>query len=421
MSDVRKVGVLVVGGGAVGLAAALAAKRTGHSVVVLEQGPKWVWRQPGSVAPESDNAVDGGDHLLMPDESRVYALAPASIELLRSLGAWPVASGWFRPGHIHAMSVYERASRGQIDLAGAADDGERPGMAAVVPHTQLMRALVEACERDGLSIEYGQSVSSVVNQATTARAETEAGTRFEATLILAADGANSGVRERLNIPVDGASYRQFGVTALLSLSAPHGGVARQHFRNGEVIALLPLADRHRCVLVWSAREPHAEQLVHMPEPAFLKELNEALALDSLVVQMASDRRAFPLRWQRALSMHEGRVLLLGDAAHVIHPLAGQGLNLGLGDVGALAAGPLPCLGQPGFGRALGRYVRARKADALLYRAATDGLFRLFNLAPARRLRGAGLGLVNRVGPLKRAIVRHASGAQLAPELFQKEG
>lgn len=419
--------VLVVGGAAVGLATALAAHAADLSVQVLERAPAPV--QPRSAdtnALDADSSArcagsvpNDDDHLVMPDESRVYALAPASVALLKSLDAWPERSGWFRPGFIRSMSVYERASRGQIMLARPPDDGGDFTMAAVVPHGQLIRALTEACGRAGVPIEYGQTVTAARNQPDVAVVETGQGDTYAARLLCAADGARSAVRDLLHIPVDGASYHQSGVTAVLSLSAPHGGVAWQHFRNGEVMAFLPLADLQKAVLVWSARDAHAEQLMGMPAPVFLKALNEAMALDGPIVTAAADRRRFPLRWQRALAMHEGRALLLGDAAHVIHPLAGQGLNLGFGDVAALATDLLPGLGQPGYARLLGRYVRARKADALMYRAATDGLFRLFNFQAARPLRGAGLSLVNRLGPLKRAIVERASGAQLAPEIFQK--
>gem|GEM_PF-631126 len=475
--------VLVVGAGVVGLATALAARRAGYSVQVLERaqsaagGMHEPLAQPGSAAPGpaaggvSDTppepphgAPDAGaptsDPATVvgwPATSRVYALAPASVALLQTLDAWPCGLPWFTPGPVRGMAVYERASRGQIALSSeaatdraaqvdAGSDGQvdtqadarvaaqvdmnvdmqggpqtdpqtepqaEAQMASIVGHDALVRALTEACARAGVPIAWGHAITDVMPAGDGAQVVTDDGAHWSGRLVCAADGARSTVRALLGVPIDGASYGQSGVTAVLRLSAPHEGVARQHFREGEVLALLPLADPYAVVLVWSARTAHAETLLELSEPAFLSRLNTALALPGIEARFATDRRSFPLRWLRAERMVSGRVVLLGDAAHVMHPLAGQGLNLGLGDVAEFATAVLPTLGAPGLSRVLGRFERSRKAEAVLYRGTVDSLFRLFNARGLRALRGAGLNLVDHLPPLKRMIVARASGRRIA--------
>lgn len=402
--------VLVVGAGVVGLATALAARRAGCAVQVLEraQAPAVAMLGP-SVRSERE--------ALGPATSRVYALAPASVALLQTLDAWPVGAPWFSPGPVCAMAVYERASRGEIALSTrtARDSASQADaqMASIVGHDPLIRALTEACARTGVPIAWDHTITDVTPAGDGARVVTDDGTQWFGRLVCAADGARSTMRELLGVSIDGASYSQSGVTAVLRLSAPHESVARQHFCAGEVLALLPLADPHDVVLVWSARSAHAETLLELPESAFLSRLNAALALPGIEAVSATDRLSFPLRWLRAERMVCGRVALLGDAAHVMHPLAGQGLNLGLGDVAEFADTVLPALAAPGLGRVLGRFERSRKAEAVLYRGAVDSLFRLFNAKGLRALRGAGLNLVDHLPLLKRMIMARASGRRIA--------
>ncbi len=411
--------VLVVGAGVVGLATALAARRAGCSVQVLERGqaPFGAVSAPSARSESGASAPDPAATAGWPATSRVYALAPASVALIKELDAWPADAPWFAPGPVRGMAVYERASRGQIALssAGAAHRSAQVDaqMASIVGHDPLIRALIEACARAGVPIAWGHTITDVMPAGDGAQVVTDDGAQWSGRLVCAADGARSTIRGLLGVPIDGASYGQSAVTAVLRLSAPHEGVARQHFREGEVLALLPLADPYEVVLVWSARTAHAEALLELADPAFLSRLNTALALPGIEAISAMQRLSFPLRWLRAERMVCGRVLLLGDAAHVMHPLAGQGLNLGLGDVAEFVDAVLPALTAPGLGRVLGRFERSRKAEAMLYRGTVDSLFRLFNAGGLRVLRGAGLNLVDHLPPLKRMIVARASGRRIA--------
>ena len=398
MSGVRaeRVDCAVVGAGAVGLATALAAHASGLSVRVFERA-EWPSR-----------AVESGSA-----ESRVYALAPATARYLASLEAWPEAP-WFETGPIEVMEVYERASRGRLTFR-APETGARALLAEVVPHGLLIRTLREALESAGVRVVSGAEIVGFEpgrggSGGAAALLNTDAGT-CEARLVVGADGGRSRVRELAGIGTRGAGYGQHGVTAVLTLARPHGRVARQHFRDGEIIAVLPLAEPTEAVLVWSAADASAERLGALDDAAFAAEVEAAVAHSEIAVAGVGDRRAFPLGWSVAERFVSGRLALVGDAAHTIHPLAGQGLNLGLLDVAALAETVMAPLaaGRGGLPAALGRYERWRKSEALTYRLATDGLFRLFAARPAGVLRGPGMRLVDRLTPLKHLITGRAMG------------
>lgn len=398
MSGARpeRVDCAIVGAGAAGLAAALAAQAAGLSVRVFERAARAFWAETSGEA-----------------ESRVYALAPATARYLAALDAWPEAP-WFTTGPIEEMAVYERASRGRLTFRAPAA-GTRPLLAEVVPHGMLIRALREALDAVGVTVvSEAESTALEIGRAGSGGAaallETGAGA-CEARLLVAADGARSRVRQLAGIGTRGAGYGQHGVTAVLTLARPHGRVARQHFRDGEIVAVLPLAEPTEAVLVWSAADANAERLAALDDTAFAAEVETAVAHPDIAVTGVADRRAFPLGWSVAERFVSGRLALVGDAAHTIHPLAGQGLNLGLLDVAALAETVMAPLaaGRGGLPAALGRYARWRKSEALAYRLATDGLFRLFAAGPAGVLRGPGMRLVDQFTPLKRVLTGRAMG------------
>jgi ubiquinone biosynthesis UbiH/UbiF/VisC/COQ6 family hydroxylase len=247
------------------------------------------------------------------------------------------------------------------------------------------------------------------------------GSAIHISLVLGADGANSWVRAQTDIGLDYRSYDQLAVVVNFSCDKPHHGVASQWFLGAEgIVALLPLAGS-QVSLVWSAPDKLAETLLSETAEQLASRLNKLpqLTLGELHPLPPAVPRGFPLRLMRAHSFAAERTVLVGDAAHVFHPLAGQGMNLGFADVIALleALGPADANTDCGDARALQRYARSRKEEVLLMQLATDGLERLFtsDFTPLRVLRNTGMNIVNRVPFLKRSLLKHALGK--SPSIF----
>ncbi len=370
--------VLVRGAGPVGLAAALALSRQGLRVA-LHGEPDAAPARPS-------------------DDPRAYALNAASVALLQSLKVWealpadartPVLEMQVqgdRPGAVLQFSAYEQAV---------------PALAWIVDAAELEQALRAA-------VRFSPHVQE------TAQALTDG--MSGAPLLLLAEGRDSASRSRLGVTMQVQAYGQRGVAGRLRSSLPHAGVARQWFRSPDVLALLPL-DRPEPGLgygfVWSVPDARAVELLAMDDVAFAQALAEATGGEAGALQPIGPRRDWPLTLARASAVAGPGWALLGDAAHRVHPLAGQGLNLGLADVAALAQvlaarEPWRALGDE---RLLRRYVRARAGATLAMGGVTDGLLQLFaHPSPlARELRNRGLGLVDRLGPVKRLLTRQALG------------
>jgi 2-octaprenyl-6-methoxyphenol hydroxylase len=239
------------------------------------------------------------------------------------------------------------------------------------------------------------------------------GRRLEGRVLVGADGRDSGTARRAGIPRTVRSYGQVAVTCAVTHERPHRGTAFQLFLPGGPLAILPLPG-HRSSIVWSEREARAKALMAMDEAAFLAALRPVFGSFLGGIALEGPRFAFPLVLSLARSFTAPRVALVGDAAHGIHPLAGQGLNAGLRDVAALAEvlADARARGEdPGSEAVLERYARWRRFDTATLALATDGLNRLFsNDSRLLRLaRDLGLGLVGRIPPLRRAFIREAAG------------
>jgi 2-octaprenyl-6-methoxyphenol hydroxylase len=239
------------------------------------------------------------------------------------------------------------------------------------------------------------------------------GNTISARLLVAADGARSRIRERAGITTHGWGYGQSSIAATISHERDHHGRAEEHFLPAGPFAILPLKGR-RSSIVWTEETAEAERIVALPDAEFHAELERRFGLHLGEIEAVGLRRAFPLGLSMARSFIGDRVALVGDAAHVIHPIAGQGLNMGLKDVAALAEVIVDAarLGlDPGAAPALERYQRWRRFDTVAMGAATDGLNRLFsNRSDAlRRVRDVGLGLVDRLPALKQLFIREAAG------------
>lgn len=395
----RDFDILIVGGGMVG--AGLAALLGAHA-------PTASWRV----------AVLEPRPLLRPDPAepwdlRVSALSRASQQLLGLAGAWPaVAARGASP--YRSMVVWdERGEPGGADALrfDAADLGE-PDLGHIVENRSVQAALLERAVAHGATV-LRVGVESLAAGAAAATVTTADGRKLSAALVVAADGGDSTVRRLAGIATRGWDYRQEAVVAHLATSRPHGDTAWQRFLAAGPLALLPLADGG-VSLVWSTTPQQAGELAGLDDGAFGARVTEASAgvLGALVPRSA--RARFPLRLLHALAYSAPRVVLAGDAAHSVHPLAGQGVNLGFLDCAALAQLLGEAAGQgadPGEPALLRRYERWRKAEDVPAMLLMDGLQRLFGsddplLSRARR---AGLGLVNRAPPLKRAIMLHALG------------
>jgi 2-octaprenylphenol hydroxylase len=389
--------ILVIGDGAVGKAAALGFAQAGSRVTLL---------RPPSGAVSSPDDAQGWD-------VRVYALNQTAHTLLSRLKIWPALDAE-RVAPVDSMVVHgdgPRAGNLVFDAYGA----RTSALAWIVEDRNLNTALDSALRfAPNLRLSEGRA-ASLQTGADAVRVALENGDVLEAKLVVGADGANSWVRGQCDIGLDYRSYAQRAVVGNFACERPHNGTAYQWFTADDgVIALLPLAGQ-RVSLVWSAPEALAQTLLCEP-PAQLAQRLSALpghALGRLQPLQPELVKAFALSLQRPHQITAPRVALIGDAAHVVHPLAGQGMNLGFADVNALidqVAGREEHRDH-GDERVLARYAWARKEDIYLMQAVTDGLERLFALdfEPVRMLRNLGLNFVNNFPVLKRALISQAMG------------
>ncbi len=368
------------GGGAVGLAAALALARQGLSVALLDHAPARV-------------EGDGRDAVGRPADVRAYALNAASVRLLTTLKVWDAIPPDARTP-VHEMHVEGDAPGAALDFSAWSQS--LPELAWIVDAAELEAAL-RAAARFAPRLDF-------VSQA------------GPAALQVLAEGRDSASRAQLGIETVRHAYGQRAVAARLISDQPHAGIARQWFRSPDVLALLPL-DRPQPErsfgLVWSVPDAQADTLMALDDSAFAAALGDATRGAAGRLVLAGPRAQWPLALARATAVHGPGWVLVGDAAHVVHPLAGQGLNLGLADVAALAEEVAARESWRALGdRRLGaRYARRRRGPTWAMAQVTDGLLQLFaHPAPlVRELRNRGLTLVNRLPPLKRVLTGGALG------------
>lgn len=381
--------VTVLGGGPVGLAAALALQPFAN-IRVLESASI----KPGYC---TDPALD----------LRIYALSPATRALLEALGAWNHMRA-ARMAPVAAMQVFGDAAPGELTL-----DARQP-LAWIVEHGELVAALATAVEAAGISVQYSaQAVSwtAPVDGGPSALQLAD-GSVLRQSLMLGADGAQSWLRGAAGLSVTHKSYESVGLVANFSCERAHQGIARQWFRGDSVLAWLPLPG-HAISIVWSVSDSEGRRLLALDADALGNEVAAAGGNALGRFAMLSKAATFPLRQTLApVSVAEGLVLL-GDAAHAIHPLAGQGVNLGFGDVAALrdtlsVRGPLQRVGALPL---LRRYERARREEVAAMALLTDQLKSLFEqtMRPLPGLRNAGMAWLDRRRELKHAIIRRAMG------------
>ncbi len=412
---VDTVDVLVAGGGIAGLAFAAALRRAAPMARVAVADPSFA---------ASPGAASAGDRRPL----RAVAVAAGSRRFLDALGAWEAVAGAAQPmvEMVITDSRDDDAPRPVfLDFDGEAEPDEP--FAHMVFQDDLRAAALEAARCAGVELR-PERVTGYRRDGGAALA-VDAGTGLRTRLLVAADGGRSRLREAAGIGTVGWDYDQSGIVATLAHEIPHDGRATQHFLPGGPLAVLPMraadGSERRFSLVWSAPHAEAARLVALSPEAFVAALEERIGFGYGRLTLEDRPAAYPLRLVLPRALVAERFALLGDAARTIHPLAGQGLNLGLRDAAALAEGIAAPLGlglDPAEPEALAAYERARRFDAVLMAGATDGLNRLFSndSLPARVLRDVGMGLVDRLPALKRMLIRDASGlAGATPERFRR--
>ncbi|GGA91648.1 2-octaprenyl-6-methoxyphenyl hydroxylase [Brucella endophytica] len=400
------VDVLIAGGGYVGLATAVAVKAaaTHLRVLVIDAAPPGSWK----------------------NDPRASAIAAAASRMLNRLGCWQSILPEAQP--ITEMIVTDSRTSDPVRPVFLTFDGDvTPGepFAHMVENRNLNAALHAKAEEMGVEIIEGVGVENFATGANSVTVTLSDGRALTARLLVAADGVRSRLRERSGIKTVQWDYGQSGIVCTVHHERPHNGRAEEHFLPAGPFATLPLKG-NRSSLVWTESTRDAERIVSLDDFRFEAELEQRFGHKLGAIHVEGPRRAFPLGLMLVREYVRPRFALVGDAAHGIHPIAGQGLNLGFRDAAALAE---IIVGTDRLGldigslAALERYQSWRRFDTVQMGVTTDLLNRLFSndITPVRAIRDIGLGLVDRMPGMKRFFIRQAAGlSEGTPRLLQGE-
>lgn len=378
--------VIVIGGGVVGLTAALAAAQRGFATALIDAGNFTKNDKP---------------------DLRVYAINHASQALWQQLGVWPLLDK-HRISPYQRMHVWDAANGAAIDFDARMNARDKLGL--IIEETVIKNALLEAInQHDHISLLPQQHITDIDQQQDYIAVASGEKT-VQGQLVIIADGANSTARQLLQVPLTSWPYHQQALIAAVKVEKPHQQTAFQVFNADGPLAFLPLVDPNHCSIVWSTIPDKVQRLLGLPEEEFNHEVSAAFAHHLGNVQLQSERRSFPLTMRHVQQYSGKRWLLMGDAAHTIHPLAGLGLNIGLADVATW----LHFLGDnknPALPKALSAYQRQRKhavwQSILLMEALKTCFANPF--PPFVQLRGLGLKACNQSPLLKRLFISHAAG------------
>jgi len=398
--DTAQYDVIVAGGGFAGGTLALALAKLapkGFRVALVDAAPR-----------------DAGAH--RPPDARGLALSAATKSLLAAIGLWPLLADKAQP--ICAIDITDSPLNASLRPHFLGFDEEmKTGIpeAYLVEAGDLLGAIDAAIAKEpGIALFAPDSVETYEADAFGVRVELARGMTLGAPLLVAADGKRSRLREQACIKCIGWSYPQLGIVATVAHERPHHGKAVQHFLPAGPFAILPLKG-NRSSIVWTEEKAKGQELMAGSEEAFAGELSRRFGHRLGAITLEGPHQAFPLEFQMARSFVADRLALIGDAAHAVHPLAGQGLNIGMRDVAALTETIIEALRlglDIGAATTLERYQRWRRFDSAFSATVMDGLNRLFSndSMPLRTVRDLGLGLVDRAPGLKRFLVREAAGA-----------
>lgn len=391
--------VMVVGAGLVGLSAALAMHQLGLEVVLIDE----------YAHTEEQNDTRDWDQ-------RIYAISPNNAGWLKSLGVWQHLDQQ-RVTQVQTMQIWGDATSTPLTLD--ADAVNVHAMAFILEERALMRALLHQVRQQGLRTVFGVKAVSVDVSPNQAQLTLDSGQVIHSGLLLAADGANSWVRQQANIAVTQKDYQQTAIVANFSIEKPHAHIARQWFRQERlsqqadahcgILAWLPLPD-NKVSIVWSAPAAYAQLLMQLDNAAFAHEVMRAGDAALGEMTLLGERAAFPLVLKQAEVLTQGALVLVGDAAHRIHPMAGQGVNLGFRDVIDLAdilrhRRSCQAVNDPSL---LKQYARTRKADVLSMVSLTSGLYHLFESknSVVQKVRNWGLNTTN-ASVISKLLVKNA--------------
>lgn len=417
MSQLIKTDVAIVGAGMVGVTLANALAAEGIQVTLLEQRDLDPAAFIRSVLEQQTHGYD----------SRVSALTCASQQILTAVGAWEAMQS-FRLSPYLDMDVWDGEGTGHIHFS--ARELHEPVLGHIVENRVTLAALYEVMQKhETLQLLSGVEIEQLSVESETGRIlQLADDRRIDAKLVVAADGAMSKTRQMAGLPMLEWDYGHHAIVTTVKTELPHQKTAWQRFTEGGPLALLPLihdSGDYYCSIVWSTSPAHAKALMTLEPEAFCQALVKAFEQRLGKIEWCDERSVFPLRQRHAQHYYQPGFVAIGDAAHTIHPLAGQGVNLGLLDAAQLAEVLCEARlrgGSLGATSVLRRFQRLRQSDNLQMSASMEGFKRLFNTdSPAAILaRNMGMNLLNAIAPVKNHIVLQAMGVtgQL-PKLAQR--
>lgn len=380
--------VLVIGAGVVGLSSALAMGEQGHRVALIDAGSL-----------ETESALPC---------PRVYAISPASEAFLAALKVWPLLDPQRLAPYRH-MHVWDGVNGQPLDFDCRQIAANHLG--TIVEESLIKQALLQQIARtDTISLFPNCSIESIVHEHQTVQLISQEQV-WEGQLVMIADGAQSPTRNKLKVPLTSWSYHQNAIVATVETEKPHQQTAYQVFNPDGPLAFLPLPQPYQCSVVWSTTPSKAQALLAMNDDAFNQAITLAFAKHLGQTQVISPRHGFPLHMRHVKQYSGPSWMLLGDAAHTIHPLAGLGLNVGLADLKTWMNLMNTMKGDLQSARRLGAYQRERKHALWQVILLMEGLKRVFGPTPApiNFLRSVGLRACNEWEPIKRFLVEQACG------------
>ncbi len=342
---------------------------------------------------------------------RVSAISKRSQKLFEKIACWQTM-GELRVSPYRRMQVWDSEGNGEIKF-DSADIGE-PALGHIIENDVILYALQKRLRSfDNIHFKAPETLTALKKNNDGITLQTESGT-LQATLVVGADGANSWVRQQCHIQLKQRAYEHKAIVATVVTEKPHQLTAWQRFLPTGPLAFLPLQDKHQCSIVWSCTPDKADYLVSLEEDSFKQALAHAFDHRLGNIEQTGRRVSFPLFMRHAKTYTQPNIALIGDAAHTIHPLAGQGVNLGIADAYELSRVIKTALAkQQNYAKhiILRRYERARKGENKLMIAAMSGFKQLFGseLAPVKMLRNMGLNVTNSCSPLKNIIIKQAMG------------
>jgi len=403
MAEIKHYDLTIIGAGIAGSALAAALGNSGLSIALVEAQPL-----PEGF-PDPEPGATGFD-------ARVSALTPNSQALLQQVGAWQAIASQRLCPYDH-MTVWDSEGTAVVDFDG--DEVDAPVLGHIVENRVITSSLLQTVRASNTVtlLNPAKLVSCTPQDSGPVEVCLEGSAVFTTDLLVAADGALSRVREMLEFQTREWEYGHRALVTTVQTEQAHQATAWQCFLPSGPLAFLPLPDidgRHYCSIVWSLEEELVDELLEVVDQEFCHRLENAFEKRLGAVLECSGRFAFPLRQRHAVDYVRPGIALVGDAAHTIHPLAGQGINLGLADVAVLSEEILTARRQglnPGAMETLNRYQRRRKGENLAMMVAMDGFKRLFaeQALPIRWLRNVGMRGVDRILPLKQQLMRHAMG------------